>query len=78
MFQDKDEKRILYKSEYDRPNSADEESYVYWNNSFGVSAVYNYPVGALILYTNESNDHFMRNEFYEHIIRNEYHNANTR
>jgi hypothetical protein len=70
-FWNEDEKIVLKKSDYDRPNSADEESYVYWNNEYGVVALYNYAGGVLVLYTVESIEDFMKNELYRYIIMNE-------
>ena len=39
----------LYKSDYNRPDSADEECEVYWNSDFGVILAYNYPWNVLLV-----------------------------
>lgn len=61
----------LYKSEYDRENSADEEAYIYWNTEYGIISVYNYPWGALSLIDYEQIPNFAKVNFYNYIIDEE-------
>ncbi|RKE04513.1 hypothetical protein [Marinifilum flexuosum] len=61
----------LYKSEYDRKNSADEEAYIYWNSEYGIISVYNYSWGALSLFDYEQIPNFAKVNFYNYIIEEE-------
>ena len=49
----------------------DEESYIYWNNQFGLIAVYNYPWRALILFDNDEISGFAKETFYNFIVNQE-------
>ena len=44
---------IVYKYDYDRADSWDEESHIYSNPDIGLIGVYNYPWGLLIFYRNQ-------------------------
>ena len=61
----------VIKSDYDVENSVDEESYIYWNNQFGLIAVYNYPWRALILFDNDDISGFAKETFYNFIVNQE-------
>ena len=61
----------VIKSDYDVENSVDEESYIYWNNQFGLIAVYNYPWRALILFDNDEISGFAKETFYNFIVNQE-------
>ena len=67
----KDSSIELYKSEYDQKNSADEESYIYWNSKYGLISIYNYPCGALILFEYEKIPDFSKINFYNYIVEQE-------
>lgn len=64
----KNEIITVYVSEYDKMNSYDEESYIYWNLEQGIFAIYNYPMGALILHDSEQFKNFAKVEIYNYII----------
>ena len=67
----KDQTIDLFVSEYDRQNSCDEESLIYWNNQIGLIAEYNYPVGALLLFEYDDFKDFTKVYFYNYIINEE-------
>jgi len=61
----------MYRSDYDEKNSQDEESYIYWNQKYGLISVYNYSCGALILFDYEEIESFAKNNVYDYIINEE-------
>jgi hypothetical protein len=61
----------LFVSKYDRKNSCDEESLIYWNNQMGLIAQYNYHMGALILFEYEKFKDFSKVCFYNYIVKEE-------
>jgi hypothetical protein len=50
LYFNKQDSIVIYKYKYDRPNSADEESFLYCNPSFGLLGIDNYPWGLVLIY----------------------------
>lgn len=40
----------LFISNYNEPQTYDEESYLFWNKDYGLLAIYNYTMGPILLY----------------------------
>jgi len=64
----KDKDIELIKSIYDVEDIVDEEMYVYWNQDYGLVALYNYPWGSLILFDKETMKGFAKEIFYNYFI----------
>jgi hypothetical protein len=50
LYFNKQDSIVIYKYKYDRPNSADEESFLYCNPSFGLLGIDNYPWRLVSIY----------------------------
>lgn len=64
----KGRKISLNRSNFDEPNSADEESYIYWNNDFGIVGVYNWSMGPILLYDDSKAPNFAKEVLYDYIV----------
>ncbi len=41
---------LLFISDFDEPDSGDEESYLFWNSKYGLVGVYNWTMGPVLLF----------------------------
>jgi hypothetical protein len=67
----KGQKISLFRSNFDEQNSADEESYIFWNHDYGIVGVYNWSMGPILLYDDSRTPNFAKEVLYDYIVDTE-------
>lgn len=57
-------------SDFDEPDSGDEESYLFWNSKYGLVGVYNWTMGPVLLFEPPDLNGFMK-VLYDYIVQRE-------
>lgn len=60
----------LFISNYDKPDFADEESYLFWNLKYGLMAQYNWSMGPLLLFEPSELNEFSKS-LYDYVVKRE-------
>lgn len=58
----------LYRSNFDKPNLADEESHLFWNHDYGLVGIYNWSTGPLLLFDDDRAPNFAKEVLYEFVV----------
>lgn len=64
-------KVMLYISDYDDPDSSDEEALLFWNKQYGLLGMYNDSMGPLLLFDNQEIPGFSRQTLYRYVVDRE-------
>lgn len=70
-FDFKGQRITLYRSNYDVPDTSDEEAFIFWNRRYGLIAEYDYNMGPLLLFDNQEIPNFTRDILYNYIVDKE-------
>jgi hypothetical protein len=70
-FDFKGQRITLYRSNYDTPDTSDEEAFIFWNRKYGLIAEYDYNMGPLLLFDNPEIPNFTRDILYNYVVDKE-------